>query len=317
MSYSDKCLDTTNEVLVTESITCIDWFGNNKMQANPDKFQAIVLGKLGFENCKSPNTGDTEIKCEDSVKLLGVTFGYMLHFDVHSSNICKKAARQISVLLRLSKFLSLETKVLIYKSFIRSNFNLCPLVWQFCSKTSSDKMEKLQYRALCLVFNDFNSYYEALLEKVKMPSLHISRIRLIAMETFKILHKMAPVYLQDLVCYKNSAYSFRYENLVDLPRVRTTKFVKSTFCYEAAVVWSSLPNELRKVEDFGLIEFYFSFFSLFLFRFSLFLFRFSSISFYFLLHVSQVLCQSKSLRFVWIAKDPSFLHADSELERRL
>ena len=111
-------------------------------------------------------------------------------------------------------------------------------------------MEKLQYRALRLVFNDFDSSYETLLERVNMPTLHISRIRLIAVETFKILHKMSPVYLQDLLSYKNSIYSFRYDNLVDVPRVRTTKYGKSSFCYEAAGVWNSLPNDLRKVEDF-------------------------------------------------------------------
>ena len=44
---------------------------------------------------------------------------------------------------------------------------------------------------------------------------------------------------------------FRYDNLIDLPRVRTTKYGKSTFCYEAAVVLNILPNELRKVEDFS------------------------------------------------------------------
>ena len=118
-----------------------------------------------------------EIKCEDSVKLLGVTIDYLLNFDLHVSNICKMAARQINVLLRLSKFLRIETKILIYKSFIRSSFNFCPLVWHFCSKTSSAKMEKLQYRALRLVFNDFDSSYETLLERVNMPTLHISRIR--------------------------------------------------------------------------------------------------------------------------------------------
>ena len=89
-----------------------------------------------------------------------------------------------------------------------------------------------------------------LLERVNMPTLHISRIRLIAVETFKILHKMSPVYLQDLLSYKNSIYSFRYDNLVDVPRVRTTKYGKSSFCYEAASVWNSLPNDLRQVEDF-------------------------------------------------------------------
>ena len=84
-----------------------------------------------------------------------------------------------------------------------------------------------------------------------MPTLHISRIRLLAMETFKILHKMTPMYLQDLVSHKTCTYSFRYDNLIDLPRVRTTKYGKSSFCYEAAAVWNSLPNELRKVEDFS------------------------------------------------------------------
>ena len=78
-------------------------------------------------------------------------------------------------------------------------------------------MEKLQYRALRLVFNDFDSSYETLLERVNMPTLHIIRIILIAVETFKILHKMSPVYLQDLLSYKNSIYFFRYDNLVDVP----------------------------------------------------------------------------------------------------
>ena len=82
-------------------------------------------------------------------------------------------------------------------------------MWHFCSKTSSAKMEKLQYRALRLiVFNDFDSSFETLLERadMAMPKHHISRIRLIAIKTFKILHKMSPVYMQDLLSYKNSIY---------------------------------------------------------------------------------------------------------------
>ena len=78
VSYSDESLDTTKEVLVEESIICIDWFKDNKMQANPDKFQAIMLGLQGFLKCKSLNLNGIEIKCEDSVNLLGVTFDYTL-----------------------------------------------------------------------------------------------------------------------------------------------------------------------------------------------------------------------------------------------
>ena len=83
-----------------------------------------------------------------------------------------------------------------------------------------------------------------------MATLHISRIRLFAIETFKILHKMAPVYLQDLLSYKNAMYSFRYDNLLDVPRVRTTNYGKSSFCYEAAGVLNSLSDDLHIVKDF-------------------------------------------------------------------
>ena len=93
MSYSNKCVDTTKDVLEPVSIICLDWLVNNKMQANPDKFQAIMLGKSGFENGKSLNIGGTEIKCEDSVKLLGVTFDYMQNFDQHVRSVCKTVAR--------------------------------------------------------------------------------------------------------------------------------------------------------------------------------------------------------------------------------
>ena len=71
------------EVLVDESATCIEWFRNNKMQANPDKFQTIMLGKSGFKNCKCLFVNRTEIKCKASVKLLGVTIDNLtlLNFD--------------------------------------------------------------------------------------------------------------------------------------------------------------------------------------------------------------------------------------------
>ena len=54
----------------------------------------------------------------------------MLNFDKQIKNMCMKAARQLDVLQRLSKFLSVGTRLLIFISFTQSNFNYCPLVWQ-------------------------------------------------------------------------------------------------------------------------------------------------------------------------------------------
>ena len=50
--------------------------------------------------------GQTNIKCDDSVTLLGINIDYMLKFDAHVSEICKKASKQLAVLKRLGGFLT-------------------------------------------------------------------------------------------------------------------------------------------------------------------------------------------------------------------
>ena len=56
----------------------------------------------------------------------------------------------------------------------------------------------------------------------------IRRIRTIALKTFKIANKIAPVCLQNLVSVKNYKYSFRYVNVLDVPRVKSTHYGKKS-----------------------------------------------------------------------------------------
>ena len=42
------------------------------MKANPDNFQAICIGKKTNGNIESFRIGDTDIKCENNVTLLGI-----------------------------------------------------------------------------------------------------------------------------------------------------------------------------------------------------------------------------------------------------
>lgn len=143
-----------------------------------------------------------------------------------------------------------ECKPLVYKSFIRSNFSFCPIIWHFCSKQNTEKLEKLQHRALRIVFNGFNSTYEDLLEKVNMPTLHLARLRTIAIETYKCLYHLSPPYLHDLVEFKQSTYTLRKNNTVLVPKVRTTTYGKKSFRFEAAQVWNNLPNHVRKRDNY-------------------------------------------------------------------
>jgi hypothetical protein len=58
------------------------------MQANPEKFQAIAVGKKSFDKSPIFQIGTANISCDEVVKLLGVDIDFMLNFDCHIKNIC-------------------------------------------------------------------------------------------------------------------------------------------------------------------------------------------------------------------------------------
>ena len=232
----------------------LDWFHFNQMQANPEKFQGIAIGKKSHETITSLKLKDTPIVFEDEVKLLGITIDFKLNFDTHISNICKKASRQLNCLKRLGKFLTRLGRLTVYHSFILSNFNYCPLTWHFCSEANTKKMERIQERALRFIYDDHNTSYEDLLMKSKLPSLKLRRIRTMALESFKIINKDCPVILQDLLTVKHNRYNFRYHNTVEVPHARTTRFGLQSFRHKATATWNSLPDHVRCMSTFNLFK---------------------------------------------------------------
>ena len=121
----------------------------------------------------------------------------------------------------------------------------------FCSKKNTNKIEKNQERALRFVYEDYQSSYVMLLEKAKLPALHVKRMRILAVETFKILNKLAPPVLTDLLVKHECSYNFRYTNILQVPHVKTTKFGKNSFRYAAPVLWNSLPENFRNTVNFN------------------------------------------------------------------
>ena len=195
--YAHHCDIALKNTLEMDTNSAIAWFINNNMEANPDKFQSIILGRK--RDMLIPISVQNDIIMPtSSIKVLGVTLDDRLKFDVHISNICKSASRQINALKRLSRYLDEKSRVLIYKSFIASNFNYCPVSWMFCGRKNANKLEKLQERALRFVFNDINGSYTDLLKRGNFLSLSAYRIRSLAIEVFKCYKDINPLYLNEL-----------------------------------------------------------------------------------------------------------------------
>ena len=143
VSAADHDLSKLVSNLVEDSLRLIKWFAENHMKANPDKFQALAVGKHTMDENITFNLENNVINCEEHVKLLGVTIDFKLNFNLHISNVCKKASRQLNVLKRIGRNLCRLGKLNVYYSFIMSNFNYCPLVWHFCGEVNTKKIEKI------------------------------------------------------------------------------------------------------------------------------------------------------------------------------
>ena len=82
VSYSHKDIETPKETIISECFKLLNWFVDNQMQANPEKFQAISVGKKTHSAMTNIEIADVTISFADNVKLLGIELDYKLDFEV-------------------------------------------------------------------------------------------------------------------------------------------------------------------------------------------------------------------------------------------
>ena len=126
----------------------------------------------------------------------------------------------------------------------------CPLVWHFCGKTNTSKIEKLQEGALRFVFNDFISSYDNMLEKAELTTLTLSRIKTLALKVYKAIHGHSPPYMKDMFTSRQEqTQSLRNAHQLNIPCTRTVGFGSNSIQFEEARVWNHLPNKIRCAEN--------------------------------------------------------------------
>ena len=74
------------------------------------------------------------------------------------------------------------------KAFIMLQFSYCPLVWTCHSRALNNKINKLHERALQLVYDDWQSIFEELLNIDRLGSVHHNNLQVLATELYKVQH---------------------------------------------------------------------------------------------------------------------------------
>ena len=188
-----------------------------------------------------------------SVKSLGIFIDENLHWQIKRSSINKKIASGIGAIKKIRYFVSTPSLNCIYNALIPSQFDYCNIVWGNCGKTLFDRLQKLQNRAArVLTFSRYDADANRLFRQLNWKDLSTQFQIQKALMVYKSLNDLVPGYLSSkFVKRYETRYSLRDSvNKVIVPFPRTN-FMKNSFSYSGAVLWNSLPCDMREGKSYS------------------------------------------------------------------
>ena len=188
----------------------------------------------------------------NDVKLLEITIDRDLKFYKHVLKLCSKANQKLSAVSRMLKLFSIKKRGTLFKAFVQSQFKYCPIVWMFLGRRTNSKINKLDERALRIVYDDEVSTFDQLLAMDKCFCIYHQNIQRILIEIYNALHDSGNS-LKELFIRRTSTKNMRSEPELVIPLVNSVLKGKNSLRYFGSVIWNSLPIETRK--DHSILSF--------------------------------------------------------------
>ena len=190
------------------------------MQANPGKIMFMLFSRKPLSQLFITLGNDNVLFSESYEKVLGVKIDENLNFSEHVSSLCNKAARQLNALARLSKYIDVPSRKMIYNSLIAGNFTYCAIVWHFSGKVNNGKIEKINEWALRILYNGYTSTYRLTAGSIKF--------RHSSVDETKNMKKLNQPYLNRMFEIKDILYETRKPIHLVQPLAHTTTYGSRT-----------------------------------------------------------------------------------------
>ena len=255
--YADDTSITFAGSDVDEINSCINlnleriraWLAANKLTLNMTKTEFLLIGSKqrlsNFTVNPTANINQFPIKRVSTVKSLGVHIDENLTWECHINELSKKKtiASGISAFKRIRYSVPYKTSLSIYNSLVQPHLDFCSSVWGSCSKSLSQKLQKLQNRtARVITFSNYDRITDELSRMVNWIKLDRQRLVNKSIMMYKIVNNMVPEYLSSRFVFRSDTltYNLRDSNgTLAIPQPRTN-YCKRSLSYSGVVLWISI-----------------------------------------------------------------------------
>lgn len=154
----------------------LDWSRKNMMKINFGKTKEMIIGTSKNDNIPHLiNSNSESIERVTVFKLLGLTVDNNLKWNSHVNSICAKASSRLYFLKQLKRSsVSLDDLLYFYCTVVRPILEYaCPVWHSSLTKELSDCIERIQKRAIYVIFGTGN--YNEIIKKHHIDNLHDRR----------------------------------------------------------------------------------------------------------------------------------------------
>ena len=99
-------------------------------------------------------------------------------------------------------------KKVVFNSFIKGQFNYCPLFWMFSTRAVNHKINRLHERGLRPLPNDESSTFNDMLSKSNDATIHVKNIQKLMIEFYKYLYGLSAPIMKEVLTKDSSSITF-------------------------------------------------------------------------------------------------------------
>ena len=190
-----------------------------------------------------------DVKNVSQQKSLGLHIDDKLCFTTHIDKLCCAISSKISLLRKLSTYVSMEIQKKFYKGFMQPLIDYGSIRWGGTSLVNLERVFKLQKRAAGIILNaDFSTPSKDMFDLLKWMPIHKPLLYNKATLTYKALNCLTPEYVTNMLTPNSQVHDRTLRSSVDgtlmVPRSRTSLYDKS-FSASAPKYWNSLPTYIK------------------------------------------------------------------------
>ena len=224
---------------------------------NPSKTEAILFSLKGNNDLPKLSFQSMDVTFVEHHRHLGVTLSSNGLWDAHVDDIIKSASKIISIMRRLKFTLTRKTLNQIYLSYIAPVLEYASIVWDGCSESCSNSLQKLQNEAARLVTGLTRSVsIENLFRECGWQPLKDRREAQKLIFMYKSTHNLVPSYISDLIPPAiGETTDYHLRNIEDIRNLNIRTATSQKSCIPSAISkWNSLDPGIRNSESLSVFK---------------------------------------------------------------